>query len=63
MFVQYWAMGEHGLREACIVAPVVEAVASVGVISIVWWLRPVVYNYKAVLRNSLLFFEAQRTGA
>ena len=33
-----------------------------GVVAIVWWLRPEVYDYSHVLENSLLFFEAQRSG-
>ena len=59
---QYWAFKEHGLQEVCKAAQLVVVVASAGVIAIVWWLRPEAYDYQAVLGNSLLFFEAQRTG-
>ncbi len=34
-----------------------------GVIAIVWWLRPEVYNYSRVLSDSLLFLESHRAGA
>lgn len=34
-----------------------------GVIAIVWWLRPEVYNYSRVLSDSLLFLESHRVGA
>lgn len=31
-------------------------------IAIIWWLRPEVYNYSRVLKDSLLFFESHRVG-
>lgn len=61
-WLQYTAFREHGLPEAVKVSQLLVAIASAGVIAIVWWLRPVMYDYSAVLDKSLLFFEAQRSG-
>ena len=36
--------------------------AFAGVIAIVWWLRPEVYDYSRILNDSLLFYEAHRIG-
>ena len=36
--------------------------SSAGVIAIVWWLRPEVYDYSRILNDSLLFYEAHRIG-
>lgn len=62
LMLQYSCFKEHGLQEAVKIAQLLVAIASLGVIAIIWWLRPEAYDYNTVLKKSVLFFEAQRSG-